>query len=191
MYSTQSTIQHSCSVFLYFILIARFLIIFKIPRKKPDPKSVQHCSAWSPLSYYEDFYPDGSGLFQDDSVPCQRIRGTTEWCREHETMWMICYAILSHQILIQLKETWPNLSPSPQIITASIKALYAASKSFKAKTCYFCNARRTILERKPGLQFLAVVSSLYVEPISLSPIFSLPFIWQIEWYKFSHLSLLL
>lgn len=176
MYSVKSMI-HSCSVFLYFILIARFLVI-RYPGKNLTPNQ------------YNTVLSDH---LSDDNVPCQRIRGATEWCGEYETMWMTCYAFLSHQILIQLKETLDQFVTflHNQIITASIKALYTASKSFKDKTCYFCNARRKILERKPGLQFLAVVSSLYVEPISLSPIFSLPFIWQTEWYKFSHLSLLL
>ena len=30
------------------------------------------------------FYPDESGLFQDDNAPIQRARGVTEWFDEYE-----------------------------------------------------------------------------------------------------------
>ncbi len=43
------------------------------------------------------FYPDGSGLFQDDSAPIHRARGLTEWFDEYEND-------VNHML-------WPSQSP--------------------------------------------------------------------------------
>ncbi len=43
------------------------------------------------------FYPDGSGLFQDDNAPVHRARGVTEWFDEYEND-------VNHML-------WPSQSP--------------------------------------------------------------------------------
>ena len=43
------------------------------------------------------FYPDGSGLFQDDNAPIHRARGVTEWFDEYEND-------VNHML-------WPSQSP--------------------------------------------------------------------------------
>lgn len=41
------------------------------------------------------FYPDGRGLFQEDSTPIHRVQGFTEWSDQDED---ICYDLYKHSI---------------------------------------------------------------------------------------------
>ena len=43
------------------------------------------------------FYPDVSGLFQDDNTPIHRVQGVTEWFDEYENN-------MNHML-------WPSQSP--------------------------------------------------------------------------------
>ncbi len=47
------------------------------------------------------FYPDESGLLQDDNAPIDRARGVTERFESRKMMWITCYGLRSHQISTQ------------------------------------------------------------------------------------------
>lgn len=52
------------------ILLALFGLMS--PLQGGQSKSIQRNSNWSPLTYYERFYPEGSVFFQSDNTPIHR-----------------------------------------------------------------------------------------------------------------------
>ncbi len=61
------------------------------------------------------FYPDGSGLFQDDNAPIHSAWGVAEWFDEYENDVNHMYGLRSHQISTQLNtygEFWTDVLDS-------------------------------------------------------------------------------
>ncbi len=57
------------------------------------------------------FYPDGSGLFQDDNAPIHRAQGVSEWSEEYEND--VNHILRPPQILAPfLREIWTDMLDS-------------------------------------------------------------------------------
>ncbi len=72
---------------LYYAVGGILLVLFGsiCPlRVKAHCKSIRCCSEYPMM---KRFYPDGSGLFQNDNAPIHRARGVTEWFDMNHTLW--------------------------------------------------------------------------------------------------------